>query len=613
MNNENGVTLKDITKERFCIPLYQRLFAWTPKEVSKLLRDLKEHFESDRFKKEHNPYYLGMLTTIQRDGHIDLIDGQQRFTIMILMAIVFKDIPEWSNFLLDGKRLILSARTEDEKYLEALTHDRPNATFENTCMKNAIQGIQDFLKNKFDGNQDLIRNFAHNIYNHLTFFISELPAHYLNDTTSLNRYFEVLNSTGKGLEQHEILKVKLLKNQKEAEEFVKIWNWVSQMERPILKREDTDTTSDEKYADSYRQALSNCRSNKFESVIKGIQIANDTQEDAPTIDIIPVRKKEKTNAINLTEKEDSIITFNEFLLLVLDLTEHCDGRESFYQKDKLLNTFALHPITDMKRFYHNLLFYRLLLDYYVVRKNISNGQSGFSINFRDTDKAKREYREQMRQYMSMLTVSTEFHIWLKPYMKYLHGLKNNREITSQSIIATLKKTDNSYRIQKGYAPSDLRELKYPNISRYWFWRLDYYLWERRKELFNKEDQRIVEAYIFRTNRSIEHLHPQDESYNDTWNEDVTNGFGNLAMISQSFNSQQSNDNVRVKFARIQEQIDNKSLQSIKMLKMFRMAEDDHTKWNENLAEKHLDDMCKILNESFHNSDSNNTEDMKEGD
>ena len=83
MNNENGVTLKDITSERFCIPLYQRLFAWTPKEVTKLLRDLKEHFESDRFKKEHNPYYLGMLTTIQRDGHIQflMLDQQpiQRF------------------------------------------------------------------------------------------------------------------------------------------------------------------------------------------------------------------------------------------------------------------------------------------------------------------------------------------------------------------------------------------------------------------------------------------------------------------------------------------------------------------------------------------------------
>lgn len=324
-----------------------------------------------------------------------------------------------------------------------------------------------------------------------------------------------------------------------------------------------------------------------------------SQEDAPTIDIIPVRKKEKTNAINLTEKEDSIITFPEFLLLVLDLTENCDGRDSFYQKDKLLNTFKGHRIRDMKRFYHNLLFYRLLLDYYVVRKDISNGQSRFSINFRDTDVAKREYREQMRQYMSMLTVSTEFHIWLKPYMQYLHSLTDDWKITSQEIIAKLKETDNAYRIQKGYHPSDLRELRYPNISRYWFWRLDYYLWERRKDLFNKEDQRVVETYVFRTNRSIEHLHPQDESYNDTWNEDITNGFGNLAMISQSFNSQQSNDNVRVKFARIQEQIDNKSLQSIKLLKMFRMAEDDHTKWNEGLAEEHLDDMCKILNDSFH--------------
>lgn len=324
-----------------------------------------------------------------------------------------------------------------------------------------------------------------------------------------------------------------------------------------------------------------------------------SQEDAPTIDIIPVRKKEKTNAINLTEKEDSIITFPEFLLLVLDLTENCDGRDSFYQKDKLLNTFKGHRIKDMKRFYHNLLFYRLLLDYYVVRKDISNGQSRFSINFRDTDAAKREYREQMRQYMSMLTVSTEFHIWLKPYMQYLHDLTDDWKITSQEIIVKLKETDNAYRIQKGYHPSDLRELRYPNISRYWFWRLDYYLWERRKDLFNKEDQRVVETYVFRTNRSIEHLHPQDESYNDTWNEDITNGFGNLAMISQSFNSQQSNDNVRVKFARIQEQIDNKSLQSIKLLKMFRMAEDDHTKWNEGLAEEHLDDMCKILNDSFH--------------
>lgn len=607
MHNEKGFTPKDITKERFCIPLYQRLFAWTPREVKKLLRDLKEHFDSERFKEEHNPYYLGMLTTVERDGYIDLIDGQQRFTVMTLMAIVFKDIPEWKAFLFNGKRLKLSARTEDEDYLEGLANGNPLATYENLCMKSAIRSISEFLEREFAGNKDAIRSFALNIYNHLTFFISELPAHYLKESTSLNKYFEVLNSTGKGLEQHEILKVKLLKNQGEADKFVRIWNWVAQMERPILYRNDKINDGD--YAELYRRALFECRRGNFDAVVNDIQIANDTQEDALTIDKIPVKKKEKKTAAISVDKEDSIISFPEFLLLVLDLTEDCHGKESFYQKDKLLDTFDNQPIADMQKFYHNLLFYRLMLDYYVVRKDMSNGQSRFSINFRDTDHNKREYREQMRQYQSMLTVSTEFYIWLKPYLRYLHGLGNTGETTSPSIIEALKKMDDSYRHSKGFKPSDLRTLKYPDISRYWFWRLDYYLWEKRTNLFDKkEDQRIVEEYVFRTNRSIEHLHPQDESHNDTWNGSITHGFGNLAMISQSFNAQQSNDNVRVKFARIQEQIDNSTLQSIKMLKMFRMADDDHSKWNEDLAKRHLDEMCEILEETFRNTnDSDNVE------
>ena len=64
--NNNRYTPKDIVEQRFSIPLYQRLFAWTPKEVKKLLSDLKEHFDSERFKTVKNAYYLGMLTAIER-------------------------------------------------------------------------------------------------------------------------------------------------------------------------------------------------------------------------------------------------------------------------------------------------------------------------------------------------------------------------------------------------------------------------------------------------------------------------------------------------------------------------------------------------------------------
>lgn len=599
--NNNRYTPKDIVEQRFSIPLYQRLFAWTPKEVRKLLSDLKEHFDSDRFKIEKNAYYLGMLTAIEREEYIDLIDGQQRFTVMILMAIAFKHIPEWNSFLNAGKRLKLVARSEDENYLRKLANDASLShhlnignsyyNYENLYMKNALLCIYDYIEEVFGDDEKAKDIYALNIYNHLTFFISELPSHYLKEATSLNKYFEVLNSTGRGLEQHEILKVKLIRNQQDSHRLVRIWNAVSQMEFPIIRR--SEDINDHQYADLYRYAIKECRLGNFDNALSNIKDSiNDAQENANTIDVIPVKKKEKSSGFQAVERQDGIISFPEFLLLSLDLSFDLNGKDGFYQKDKLIERFEKQSITDIEGFYNNLLFYRLLLDYYVVRRDISNGQSRFTIIFRDND---RESRECLRQYLSMLTVSTEFYTWLIPYMKQLLLLPNDWQEASV-ILRKLKEEDNGRRCKDGY-PQKLRTEKYPNIDRYWFWRLDYYLWEKRAELFDADDKRIVKEYVFRTNRSIEHLHPQDESYNETWNSEITNGFGNLAMISQSFNSLQSNDNIRVKFARIQEQLDNKSLQSLKMLVMFRSANEDHSKWSEKLAIENLEQMCSILEET----------------
>ena len=611
--NNNRYTPKDIVEQRFSIPLYQRLFAWTPKEVRKLLSDLKEHFDSERFKIEKNAYYLGMLTAIEREEYIDLIDGQQRFTVMILMAIAFKHIPEWNSFLNAGKRLKLVARSEDENYLRKLANDASLShhlnignsyyNYENLYMKNALLCIYDYIEEVFGDDEKAKDIYALNIYNHLTFFVSELPSHYLKEATSLNKYFEVLNSTGRGLEQHEILKVKLIRNQQDSDRLVRIWNAVSQMEFPIIRR--SEDINDHQYADLYRYAIKECRLGNFDNALSYIKDSiNDAQENANTIDVIPVKKKEKSSGFQAVERQDGILSFPEFLLLSLDLSFDLNGKDGFYQKDKLIERFEKHVITDIDSFYNNLLFYRLLLDYYVIRRDISNGQSRFTINFRDND---RENRECLRQYLSMLSVSTEFYIWLIPYMKLLLQLPNDW-LDASVILQKLKDEDNMRRCVNGY-PQILRTEKYPNIDRYWFWRLDYYLWEQRAEYFNTEDRKIVDEYVFRTNRSIEHLHPQDESYNEAWDSDITNGFGNLAMISQSFNSLQSNDNIRVKFARIQEQLDNKSLQSLKMLVMFRSANEDHSKWSEQLALDNLDQMCSLLEKTVSKSNNESSENL----
>ncbi|MEI7505157.1 MAG: DUF262 domain-containing protein, partial [Paludibacter sp.] len=66
----------------FSIPLYQRLFEWEKPQITQLLNDLYDGFEQ----KPNEPYYIGMLTAHNND----LVDGQQRFTVLMLMAIAFK-------------------------------------------------------------------------------------------------------------------------------------------------------------------------------------------------------------------------------------------------------------------------------------------------------------------------------------------------------------------------------------------------------------------------------------------------------------------------------------------------------------------------------------------
>ena len=146
---------------------------------------------------------------------------------------------------------------------------------------------------------------------------------------------------------------------------------------------------------------------------------------------------------------------------------------------------------------------------------------------------------------------------------------------------------------------------YGVVDRYWFWRLDYYLWEQRSSVFkdfNVDNDNAILNYEFRANRSIEHLHPQDESNNLKWNKDKydLNRFGNLAMISQSFNSTQSNDSVKVKFARIEDQAATNDLQSLKLYHMYLSANRSQDSWNEEAAKIHETKMLDILKDSYGN-------------
>ena len=622
---KNRFTPRDIADGnlKFAIPVYQRLFAWRQKEVRKLLFDLKEHFDD---KNRTSPYYIGMMTVISNNGKYDLIDGQQRFTVMMLIASELRKYDDrWEKFLKYENvcRLAFTARSADndyinrlEEYVNSLKNSNNYCGYVNKDMADAIACIHEFLKypekdsdkvaKEYEfGSRAEVESFAGKVFEHLTFFLAELPEEYLKHPSSLNKYFEVMNSAGKGLEQHEILMVELLRKcaqkDKDQNTFTRIWKLVSQMDRPVIKRSENMEIED--YAAMYEQHIAQYRSGKY-SIVSEI---NSVQSDfsAQTIDAILPESLEKSREQIYESHEDSLLTFPELLLLVLDLTldeeDRPDGFSAaqFYQKDKLLSNFERYKVQNVEAFYHRLLFVRTILDYYVVRRDFVDGQGSYKLIYRaggDTDT-----RARLRQYQSMLYVSTDFYRWLKPLVQYLM-----QEVPkdARAILKKLKEIDKDL-----HKMPDAADWTYGKIDRYWFWRLDYCLWDRRDKQFKNDEMNyadIVERYVFRENRSIEHLHPQDESNNEQWpkDKDDVNSFGNLAMISQSFNSTQGNDHIQVKFARIQEQIGNKALQSLKLLKMCMDAKFEHTNWTPELAKQHKEKMMGILSEDMQDIENN---------
>ena len=198
------------------------------------------------------------------------------------------------------------------------------------------------------------------------------------------------------------------------------------------------------------------------------------------------------------------------------------------------------------------------------------------------------------QYQSMLYISqTPIYEWLKPL---IIKLMEKRPCNYLELLSWIKDIDDAYRT----LPDSVSSLSYDNdVDRYWFWRLDYYLWEQKEKYFdNTIDQEIVSDYVFRSNRSIEHLHPQHQEHNTEWKYEDVHAFGNLAMISQSFNSEQSDDPVTVKFARVLDQANSHNLQSIKLYRMYLDADKSPGGWTSEKMHKHQEEMLKILKDSF---------------
>lgn len=593
----------------FNIPIYQRLFTWNDEQIEQLLTDLLlKCIESEG----KDNLYIGVLTVTRNQNRLDLVDGQQRFTVMVLMGIVLKHYYlYWSSFIENkkesGVRLNFSARPNDCNYLRHLITneeigDLRSFIDEHNCdgyvnipMKIGLLKIYDFVNNIGERTKQLniesdvdAEKFSKYVYEHLSFFIDELPSDY--STRQMNKHFETMNSTGRNLENHEILKVELLKDESEYEKFAGAWNQVSVMNRTLFP-----LTKDNK--DYYAEIVGDL-STAFEKIVQ-----TESEDAGITIkDVLENPEKgfnSKKVSCGVPVQENryySFLTFSDFLLHVLYcLLDEKQKKDiiiqKFFDPNKMLATFERYvgkKDSQIKPadFIKQLVQYRVLYDYYIIR---IDGEGDYDLLATQTQE-----RSNIEQYEAMLFSGTSRYTYYQ-WIPFILAKVKNGEQDFAKLLLSLKENDAKYH------EFDINKLTYRTIDNYFFRRLDYELWENRDNkdiVFKQEQEKAVGSYRFHQYNSVEHFYPQDnsEQVNAVSNVD---SFGNLALVSDSFNSIQSNDYLGVKVARIKEQIVKNKIESLKLVLMYNAYEADKTK--QDWMEAHEKQMICFLEKKLLNT------------
>lgn len=639
------------SSEQFQIPIYQRLFAWDHDAVSCLLKDLKKAFDDFIEMGSHSrPYYIGLITSTNQN---DLVDGQQRFTVLTFIGLVLSQYySEWSKFLQVGAdtRLSFVAREGDKMYLKSLIEDPqylgkvlsgeydPRSK-NHQLMQDAIVTINETLKDKSAFPDDeYITNFAKYVYENTSFFISNLP---YSSSRALNTYFEAMNSTGRNLENHEILKVNLLNEISSNDEQVKhcyalIWNAVADMDTPIIRKRHGEDTRD--YINRFNRAMiatmnpSSLNVKALFSCDQGYSDINHfysqalTKEDpvdGETIANIKENKEEPGKVRYESSTYRSMLRFTEFLLHVLFLdSKNTDNtisdteiiKRDFFEPNNLSDTFKRYRkgIT-AEYFISSLLKYRILYDYFVVR--ISSSGDKYLLIMRGEEDAQvtediKEMKRRVSQFESFQYVFSSkktYYKWLCPLLEYVST--NPTEIKFEDVLSRLKELDNrEHNMSLLDNPENFRYDK--GVDRYWFWRIDYYLWQNRDAEFAKGNYEIcahfdpkkvlacVDKYTFKRNRSIEHVaaqHPTKEEGVPAEPYKNLHEFGNLVMISSGMNSSLKNSSYEEKRGHIESYMkETFSIESLSMLQIYYADRD----WTDDDIKARTASMFEFLKSTY---------------
>jgi hypothetical protein len=191
----NTNDLASLFKEGFFnIPRYQRRYSWEKKQQLDLFNDLIESFETD------SVHFLGTLSlqktsTKGFDAYYNIIDGQQRFTTLLLLYSCLANLTKDKRYLSYLKRndnYFLEPINKEEKSFLSKLLDGKFPEPETYSQKMMYDAVKDYTKRaqKIIG-ANKINDFLDHMLNKTHFLI-----YLVEDYTSSIRMFESINDRG---------------------------------------------------------------------------------------------------------------------------------------------------------------------------------------------------------------------------------------------------------------------------------------------------------------------------------------------------------------------------------------------------------------------------------
>lgn len=635
---------------QYVVPMYQRNYAWGEGEINQLIQDVLDYQQS----KPNQTYYIGTLVVFERnDGSFEVIDGQQRFTTLTLLALALKRLSSANKSTVDmgwynALNLNFESRQKSSVTFERLFHrDAIKYLITDEYNQDLINGYR-LLEKGLLALGDKLEGFCEYLFKNVEIARVSVPK-----DTDLNHYFEVMNNRGEQLEKHEVVKARLMSvlneitDPYEREQSIqllgKVWDATANMERYVQYGFNPDERHIVFGKDHWGQFTPTCYADLAASIaVTNTQKSGQGQAVSLTFKEILAKPPQSTFSADLTqtpERFNSVINFSNFLLHVLRvLTKQdvaLDDKRLLEQFDAYLKENGSNKINAVKDFVFALLKCKYLFDQYIIKREFSDGKDRWSLKKlhfynaksqsyintfvgseeQDNEDGFEGINRQILMLLSALHVSTPTLVYKHWLNGALFHLFNMDEITPRLYLQKLEHLARQFVYGRflSASPADYYQMIFQNKEysafdpnnqqvlvklRYGaiennlvFNYLDYLLW--CDGIQNRKDDVITEfEFTFRS--SVEHFYPQHplDGHRELADADL-HRFGNLCLISHSKNSKLSNLQPTAKRDHFQAAILNKSIDSLKLYEMIKLMNSAND-WTETQIGAHEQAMLTLF-------------------